>query len=87
MKELVLNLARANESTDTSIKAMEEVLEEVFCIPGKELVLSLLKENYDLEKEEILEKPEVFQKMLKDFFGNSGTIIESMIIRKLNEKR
>lgn len=83
----MLNLARANESDDASIKAVEEVLEEVFCNPGKELVLSLLKENYDLEKEDILRRPEVFQKMLKDFFGNSGTIIESMIIRKLNAKR
>jgi len=83
----VLNLARANESDDASIKAMEKVLEEVFCSPGKELVLSLLKENYDLEKEDILRKPEVFQKMLKDFFGNSGTVIENMIIRKLNAKR
>jgi len=87
LKELVLNLASANESDDASIKAMEEVLEEVFCSPGKELVLSLLKENYDLEKEDILRKPEVFQKMLKDFFGSSGTVIENMIIRKLNAKR
>jgi hypothetical protein len=87
MKGLVLNLARANEPDDSSIKAMEEVLEEVFCGPGKELVLSLLKENYNLEKEDILKKPEVFQRMLKDFFGNSGAIIESMIMRKLSEKR
>jgi hypothetical protein len=87
MKGLVLDSTMANESEDDSIKAMEEVLEEVFCGPGKELVLSLLKENYALEKKDILKKPEVFQKMLNDFFGNSGTIIEGMIIRKLNEKR
>jgi len=87
MKELVLKLARAIESDDASIKAMEEVLEEVFCSPGKELVLSLLEENYDLEKEDILKKPEIFRKMLKDFFGCSGTIIENMIIRKLNSKK
>ncbi len=87
MKEMVLNLAKTSELDDASVKAMEEVLEEVFCSPGKDLVLSLLKENYDLEKKDILKRPDVFQKMLKDFFGNSGTIIENMIMRKLNEKR
>jgi len=72
---------------DSSIRVMEEVLEEVFCRPGKEVVLSLLKNNYGIEKKDIPRRPEVFQMMLKDFFGDGGRVIESMIVQKIMYKK
>lgn len=71
----------------SSIKVMEEVLEEVFCRPGKELVLSLLKKNYGLNEKDIPRKSDIFHKMLKDFFGDSGRVIESMIVQKITYKK
>lgn len=72
---------------DSSIKVMEEVLEEVFCGPGKELILSILKENYGIEKKDIPRKSEVFHRMLEDFFGASGRVIETMIVQKIAYKK
>jgi len=71
----------------SSIKVMEEVLEEVFCRAGKELVLSLLEGNYGLTENDIIRKPEVFHKMLEDFFGDSGRVIENMIAQKIAHRK
>lgn len=71
----------------SSIKVVDEVLEEVFCRPGKEVVLSLLKKNYGLEKNDIPKRPEAFHKMLEEFFGASGRVIENMIIQKITYKK
>jgi len=71
---------------DASIKVAEEVLEEVFGGTAKELVFALLKKKHDLKKDDTTRKPEIFQETLEDVLGDSGKVIESMIIQRISFK-
>ena len=83
---LAINLGHSNLDS-ASIEVVEETLEEVFGRTTKNMIFSILVTKYNLEKYDIPRKPEVFRKMLEDFLGEGGKVIENLIIEKASGRK
>ena len=71
----------------TSIEVIEEALEEVFGKTTKDTIFLILVTKYNLEKNDIPKKPEVFRRMLEEILGSGGKVIENLIVLKSSERK
>jgi len=81
-----INLADSNMD-EAPVEVIEEVLEEVFGRTTKNTIFSILVTKYNLKKQDIPRNPEVFQKMLEEFLGAGGKVIENLITEKISCKK
>jgi GTPase SAR1 family protein len=79
--------AKDNEMNERSLKVLEEILEEVLGETSKEMIFIILEKKYDLKRNDVLKKPEVFRKALEDVLGAGGRVIETMVIQKITYRR
>lgn len=62
---------------------VDNVLQQVFKKEGKNIIYNFLAENFQLEREEIPDKPEIFSTGLKKLLGSGALVIERMILHRL----
>lgn len=71
---------RRDEFKDHLIESIKEVLS------FSQVILNFLELNTDFTMDKILEDPSVFSKELEDFFGDSASGIEELIVERLYMK-
>ncbi|MEM4450258.1 MAG: hypothetical protein QXQ33_05500 [Nitrososphaerota archaeon] len=70
----------------TFLETLDETLEFILGEGGKQVIYYYLQNIYEISKEGILERPELFTDLLNKFFGVGAKIIEKEIVKKQCQK-
>ena len=65
------------------LKAIQDILLNVFGEKSFKKMLRVMKENYALEWQDIPEKSQTFSSALRDILGHGSIIIEDLIVENL----
>jgi hypothetical protein len=68
------------------LDTIDETLSLVLSERAKEAIYSHVEKYYDLRKEEIPIKPEVFASCLEKIFGRAAAVMEKMVLKRFYSK-
>ncbi len=68
------------------LEVLDETLEEVFKGVGVQVIYASFEKNFQLRREDIMRKPDMFSSGLESLLGSAAVVIEKLIIKNLYRK-
>lgn len=79
-------MKRAEELRSQVIKVVDNVLDEIFGLNLKYIVLMRLEQQYGVKLEDMPENPEMFMEALQIIFGDGALAVERRIVVMLRRE-
>ena len=80
-------IGKIDRKSDALLLAVvDETLEKVFKGVGVQVIYASFEKNFQLKREDILKKPDIFSAGLEKLLGSAATVIEKLIVRNLYQR-